>query len=274
MLVNLFDNTFRHDVCSTAGAVPAHFEYVRDRAEFDGTTIFVDGFIAEPLLASSPVKVGWLHEPPCLIPAVYQAATHWAGYFDFIITYDAELLKLPGFKFMPYAGTWITAKNRYMHPKGALVSMLLGSKQATEGHRSRHIWADAVSNLGVDFFGVRGDPVGYGPAAKMGVLGGYMFSIVGECCRVNNLFTEILLDCFALGTIPVFWGCPNIGRFFDARGILSFETPDECVHVVENLSSKQYRAMFPYAIDNLHTMAEYAVAEDWMYEHILKSYQA
>jgi hypothetical protein len=40
-------------------------------------------------------------------------------------------------------------------------------------------------------------------------------------------FTEKLIDCFLMETVPVYWGCPGIGSIFDERGILRFETPDE-----------------------------------------------
>jgi hypothetical protein len=274
MQVNLFDNTFRQSVCSTAGAVPMHIEYVRDQMKHSGVTLFVDGFINASVVdeVESPVKIGWLHEPPCLIPQVYVEAGHTAHRFDAVLTYHPDLLALSGFRFMPYAGVWIPESEWGMQPKTHLVSMLVGDKWATEGHRIRHTLADAVAGLGVDFYGVRGVSVDYGWQTKLKVLGPYAFSIVGETCRIDNLFTEILLDCFAVGTIPIFWGCPNIGDYFDARGILNFETPAECAEIVAGLSWERYTELLPYAQENLRCVAPYAVAENWLYEHILRAY--
>lgn len=275
MTVNLFDNTFRQSDCSTAGAVPEHMRYVRDRHLFDGVTLFTDGFTAWPIADSvhSRVKLGWLHEPPCLIPDVYADAVGNAPRFDAVLTYHPELLGRPGFQFMPYAGVWIEREHWGMREKSRPCSMLIGSKSATEGHRLRPLVADAVADLGVDFFGVRGYHVDYGPAAKRAVLGDYAFSIVGEACRIDNLFTEILLDCFAVGTIPIFWGCPNIGDFFDSRGVLSFETPAQCAAIVRGLSMDLYESLAPYAAENLRQVADFAVAENWLYDHILRAYE-
>lgn len=274
MIVNLFDNTFAHDTCSTAWKAPARVEYVRGHTSFDGVTLFTDGYLTrpEPRMVYSRVKLGWLHEPPCLIPSVYADAAQVGGHFDQVLTYDAELLKRPGFTFMPYGGVWIDRDDWGLHAKSSVCSMLVGAKKATYGHRIRHDVARAVDGLGVDFFGVRGQPTNYSITTKQRVLSGYAFSIVGEACRTRNLFTEILLDCFALGTIPVFWGCPNVGEFFEARGVLSFETPAQAADIARELSMGLYQQLLPYAKDNLAAAADYAVAEDWMYEHILKAY--
>lgn len=274
MIVNLFDNTFRHDVCSTGWAVPAHITYVRDQVQHPGVTLFVDGFINRPEVdqVECPIKIGWLHEPQCLYPQVYADAVRQAHKFDFVLTYHTQLLELPGFRFMPYAGVWIPRYQWGLSPKSRLCSMLYGAKQATDGHRLRHAIAPAVADLGVDFFGARGEPVNYGPETKRRVLLPYAFSIVGETCRQPNLFTEILLDCFAVGTIPVFWGCPNVGDFFDARGVLSFETVDECRALVAGLTYELYESLLPYALENLRRVADYAVAEDWLYRNVLRAY--
>lgn len=276
MTCNLFDNTFRHDVGSTLGKPPRQVRYLRDQKQFDGPTLFVDGFAIWPDEVECPVKLGWLHEPPCLIPTVYYDIRHNNGRFDKVLTYSAELLGQAGanYTFMPYGGVWIPESEWGLHyPKTHLCSMLIGSKMATEGHRIRHEIADAVAGRGVNFYGVKGIAVDYGGNAKLQVLRNHAFSIVGEACRCDNLFTEILLDCFAVGTVPVFWGCPNVGDYFDPEGILSFETPAECVDIVRSLSTGLYEAMRPAIEHNFEAMKPYAIADDWMYEHILRAYE-
>lgn len=274
MLVNLFDNTFRHDVCSTAFAVPAQLEYVRDRTVFDGVTLFTDGYTDRPEADQvlSRVKLGWLHEPPELIADLYARAAQNAGRFDGVLTYDAELLKLPGFHFMPYAGVWVDRRHWGIARKTALCSQLVGAKISTSGHRMRH--AIAALGLPVQQFGVYGLDVDYSAETKRRVNQAYYFTIVTETCRVDNLFTEWLLDCFALGTVPIFWGCPNVGDFFNPAGILSFETTEQCAEIVGGLSAGLWHSLLPAIRDNLQRAQQYAVAEDWMYQHVLKAYDA
>lgn len=273
MLVNLFDATFGHDICSTAWKTPQHVQYVRGREHFDGVTLFTDGFVVDGTAAAvqSSVKLGWLHEPPDLIPGVYRRAAQVADDFDRILTYHPALLDLAGFEFTPYAGVWLEREHWGLHPKSGLCSLLIGHKDATSGHRLRRACADALVGQ-VDFYGARGLPTDYSMATKLRVNAPYAFSVVTETQRLDNLFTEWLLDCFAVGTIPVYAGAPNVGRYFNAAGVLSFETAAECVEIVRGLSWELYEALLPAAADNLARVEEYAVAEDWMYTHVLQGY--
>ena len=58
-----------------------------------------------------------------------------------------------------------------------------------------------------------------------------MFSIAIENASCKTYFTEKLLDCFATGTIPVYYGAPNIGDYFNKNGIIDlseeFDVSDE-----------------------------------------------
>lgn len=274
MICNLYDATFGHDVCSTAWKTPAQVRYVRNQPRFDGVTLFTDGFVVngQAEKVESRVKLGWLHEPPELIPSVYQDAVQAADQFDRVLTYHPALLGLDRFTFMPYAGVWIERADWGLPDKTKLVSMLLGNKFTTSGHVMRHRIAVALEGLPVDFYGVRGAPTDYSIRTKLRVLRPYAFSIVGEAQRLDNLFTEWLLDCFAVGTVPVFWGCPNVGDFFNPAGILSFETPQACAQIVAGLSLELYQSMLPAVADNLRRVEPYAVAEDWLYANVLKAY--
>jgi len=267
--VNLFDNTFRHDVCSTAGKVPRYFSYVRDQMDFDGITLFVDGYVNRPEARQvrSRYKVGWLHEPPCLHPEDYEGNP--TDVFDFILTYYAPLLERPGYRFAPYGGVWLPRVEWGLRPKTKLCSFLIGTKTATEGHRLRQEVAGVLGDS-VDYFGARGTPTEYGWRCKRDVLADYAFSIIIETCKLDGEFTEILLDALAVGTVPIFWGADDIGKFFDTRGMLRFDKADEAPAIVKALDFKLYRSLLPYAAANLRTVSEYEVTEDWLYTHVLK----
>lgn len=280
MLVNLFDFNFRQSICSVAYQTPQHIQYVRDQHDFDGVTLFTDGYINDGSAdkVRSRYKIAWLREPYCLHPDIYEAALTNAHKFDLVLTYYQPFIDLGShFRLCPYGGTWIDRRDWGIKPKTKLCSMLIGSKMSTRGHQIRHEIADMIEREGypVDFYGVRGEPVGYGQDTKLKVLGDYCFSIVTETCREDNLFTEWLLDCFAVGTIPIFWGCPNVGRFF-CDDILAFKTPDqfrENMSYIQKfglpyLSSRLITGMF----HNLYKMQKYAITEDWLYTNVLKDF--
>lgn len=269
MLVNLFDDTFRHDTCSVAWKTPEHIEYVRDKMEFDGVTLFTDGYVNKLELieqVETDIKIGWLREPKCLHPENYEGES----ILDFIVlTYDSELIR-EGCTFCPYGGIWIEQKDWQIRPKNRFLSMLYGSKTATEGHQLRHEIGENLSPHLIQYFGYQGIPTDYSVQTKMRVLDDYLFSIVIETCREDNLFTEILLDCFVLGTGPIFWGAPNIGDFFNTDGILSFETIDELEGIVRTLNRPLYDSMLEAIEENFYLAQEYAITEDWIYLNVLK----
>lgn len=65
----------------------------------------------------------------------------------------------------------------------------------------------------------------------------YMFSIIIENNSVDNYFTEKLLNCFAVGTVPIYLGCPNIGEFFNRNGIIEVSRKTNFKKLVHNLCS-------------------------------------
>lgn len=266
---NIWDATFRHEGHSVLGKTPERIRYYWGATSWNGTTLFVDGCASPGTVrqVQSNRKVGWLHEPPCLHPQDYENVD-WDG-LDMVLTYHEPLLSHPKAQFVPYGGVWIPRADWGMHPKTKLCSMLIGTKTATEGHRIRHAIARELRGLDVDFYGAgAGVDVGYGPQAKLRVLKDYAFSIVTETCWEENLFTEWLCDCLAVGTVPVLWGCPNVGDFFDAAGILRFETPGGARMIARGLTLGLYEAMRPYAECNLGTVRRYEITDDLVAEAI------
>lgn len=276
MIVNLFDSNFGAWPISTAFQESEYIEYEHGLLKFDGVTLFTDEWINHPIVdqVESEYKIGWLREPYCLHPETYEKAFLNLPKFRFILTYYQPYLNFSSknFRFIPYAGTWIARRDWSIKPKTKLCSMLIGTKMSTDGHRIRHDIADMIELEGynVDFYGVRGEPVSYGQEAKYKVLADYCFSIVTETCREDNLFTEWLLDCLALGTIPIFWGAPNIHQFFEAQGILQFDTVDRLEKALTRLSTALWAEKLSAVYTNLLRMQHCAVTEDWLYWNVLK----
>lgn len=84
-----------------------------------------------------------------------------------------------------------------------------------------------------------------------------MFSIAVESSYENNYFTEKLIDCLLTKTVPVYLGCPNIGDFFDTRGIIMFETYEEFLEKVNSINEKTYQKMKKYVDINYEKAKEY-----------------
>jgi len=77
-----------------------------------------------------------------------------------------------------------------------------------------------------------------------------MFSICPENHSEINYFTEKLIDAIWTRTVPIYWGCPNIGDYFDERGIIKFHTISELIDICNKLTPDTYNNMLPYIEEN------------------------
>ena len=67
-----------------------------------------------------------------------------------------------------------------------------------------------------------------------------MFHVAVENSRNINYYTDKIVDCFATKTIPIYWGAPNIGEFWNQDGIITFENENELVSILNNLTEDDY----------------------------------
>ena len=61
-----------------------------------------------------------------------------------------------------------------------------------------------------------------------------------ENSRQKNYFTEKVIDCFASKTVPIYYGCPNIGDWFNMDGMITFNDLDELELIIRKLDSDAY----------------------------------
>ncbi|QPN64938.1 hypothetical protein H8F25_06155 [Synechococcus sp. CBW1004] len=98
----------------------------------------------------------------------------------------------------------------------------------------------------VDLFGRSTNPI----ANKQDALIPYAFSIAMENTSSPLYFTEKLIDCILAGAIPIYHGTREVEQYFDARGIIFFDTIDELLAVLSTISLEKYRNMRKYALAN------------------------
>ena len=55
----------------------------------------------------------------------------------------------------------------------------------------------------------------------------------------------------AVGTIPIYWGAEDIGSYFDERGIIKFNSIEELVPIINNLSEQLYNSKLEYIHNNI-----------------------
>ena len=257
------------------------------KTRWPGVTYFTDKTTHFAPYISSKVKIAIIFESSEVRSLIYdktptgekiggnQMVTDHEEHFDLIFTYDNELLKGNPYKyklFTPFIST-IEHKSHKMHEKSKLVSMFVSGKKDLNGHKLRHIVAkNLIPKTGLsDKIEIFGSGVDNPIKLKSDGCNDFMFQIAIENGRLKNYFTDKILDCFITGTIPIYWGCPNIGDFFDERGIITFNTPDELKEILESLTKEKYSSMLEYAKINFEkTRDNHTNSDDALYKKIIE----
>ena len=163
---------------------------------------------------SRDVKVLIQIEPPSIVDLVGNIIKY-SDNFDMILSWHPQILKeCKNSILFPFGSCWIDEHDRGVNSKNKLISIIASNKRQTLGHRIRHEVIKSTPTS-IDVYGY-----GYTPIEnKQIALKDYMFSLVIENDRTDNWFTEKLIDCMVSGTVPIYWGCGNVGEFFNKRGM-------------------------------------------------------
>ena len=83
------------------------------------------------------------------------------------------------------------------------------------------------------------------------------YHIAIENTMMRNMFSEKLIDCFQTKTIPIYYGCPNIGDYFNSDGILSVESVDDIINICNGLIPEIYKDKLEAIEDNYQRSMDY-----------------
>jgi hypothetical protein len=86
--------------------------------------------------------------------------------------------------------------------------------------------------------------------SKLAALAEYRFSVAMENAARDYYFSEKLVDCLLLETVPIYYGCPQIGEMLDPQGILAFSNLDELHDILDRVSPQLYSQMKSSLISN------------------------
>jgi hypothetical protein len=86
--------------------------------------------------------------------------------------------------------------------------------------------------------------------SKRELLDEYQFHITPQNASHDNWFDDKIIDALMAKTIPLYWGCPNIGEYFNMDGILHFKTYEELLSMLKKLTPNYYEEHFDAVQDN------------------------
>ena len=235
-IIGLEHNSISPDITGVENQYSINLHLERGINEY--LTVYVDESMRKVNLNNSKYNIGFFVEPITVSPHLYEWVKNHYEDFDMIITHHKPLLKIsPKFKYYP---VWprIKMDRQYwnLYEKPLNISAIFSNKQLTEAQKFRHVIAKYFKDK-IDLYGT-----GYQFIEdKIHGTGNYKYQVV-----VENIFSgytsEKANDCFACGTIPIYYGDEksNINDYYNKEGFILFKTLDELEHIINNVATEEY----------------------------------
>jgi len=141
-------------------------------------------------------------------------------------------------------------KNKFRKTKkiSCIISNGNGGGSDNQLYRERTNLVNKIieSDLPIDIFGrgwiTDGNRIKGSLDKKIDALMNYQFSIGIENSSQKNYISEKFFDPLLVGTVPVYYGCPNIEDVYNKDSFihLDFLNPDKCLQQIENIISLNY----------------------------------
>jgi hypothetical protein len=119
--------------------------------------------------------------------------------------------------------------------KDRIISVISSTKDFSAGHRQRIKFVKKLK----DHFGDHIDAFGHGTREiedKWDALARYKYHVALENSTVEDYWTEKLGDAYLAGCYPIYYGCPNIEKYFDtsALTVIDITNPKEAIRIIES----------------------------------------
>lgn len=255
--IKIFDHNFLHTE-GISDVEPSFFQWYRGIENPDNTAWFSETHLGLARSIDVKRKIAILVEPPSVSPRAYHEIKEIENEFDYILTHQLDLEDDEKYLWYPFGGCWIPRVESKIYSKSETVSIIASNKNYTEGHQLRQRFLREYGKE-VAVFGRGINPI----ESKVSGLGPYRFSIVIE--NDKSFFTEKLIDCFACGTIPIYWGTDYL-PYINQDGMILFNDISEIPDILESLTIELYIEKLDAIQRNLEIVNTYRICEDWIWK--------
>ncbi len=119
--------------------------------------------------------------------------------------------------------------------KDRTISVISSSKDFSAGHRQRIKFANKLK----DHFGDQIDAFGHGNREiedKWDALARYKYHVALENGAVEDYWTEKLGDAYLAGCYPIYYGCPNIEKYYNTSALTTIDIadPEGSIRIIES----------------------------------------
>ena len=263
---------FQHDECSSALNTNKYVDWKKDNSA--DVSCHIDYGLLDKV-DNTKKNYGWICESSAIVPSVIKEVVKnkqiYKKKFKYIFTCDSRVVNVDRqfFKFtMPSALPWI--QNRQIYKKTKLVSFIGSNKKMCKGHlyRQKMIekYKDKVDHYGRGFKDKELPWMIEKESGKILGLKDYMFSFAMENTNHEYAFCEKTTDCFATGTIPIYWGGKGIKDFFDPRGMIFLDD----LNCISELSEDLYNSKMKHIESNFEKLNDLLSSEDYFVKNYIR----
>ena len=217
----------------------------------------------------NPYNIILIHEPNEFF-GLQSWVKNNSNLFSIVLTWNEEILTSCSNAVLftcNYQQDSIEYYNKFKNKnKNFEVSFLSGTKNLVEGHKLRQEvykledqikipkkWYYVLDDFSWDDYNkggigrsISGTGATFNNIPKRICYNESMLHVAIENTKHNNWYTEKIGEAFCTKTVPIYWGCPNIGEFYDERGIIRFDSLEELSYIINNLTEDDYIKMKPY----------------------------
>jgi len=227
-------------------------------------SLFYDYQPNQTELQLSPINIFIANEPNEYFGNHTFAVKNYEA-FSFILTWSNLILNnTPNSILSLYGESWWRDESYDYIPidKEFKVSFLRGNLLKLQGHVYRFELFDRQNEIKTpiqfwDSIGQRGGDFKEWRADKVNSFRPYQYAMCIENTSRENYFSEKITDCILNKTIPIYYGCSNIGDFYNKEGILQVKNADEMVKVINELTPEYYDSLSDIIEENYQRALKY-----------------
>lgn len=269
------DYSVKNDTDFRYGKRLKYFEYNWQQPEKEKIVVFSDYTIPQIVLPKFDkvlYKIAWMMEGPGVYASYggHIAVKKWIlenlDKITVVATCDDSLIEMypDKFIFVPFGGVIVLPHETKLYPKTKLCSMTSGWLFGVRNDIYSYYKDTGI----IDFLGrAFGKP--YNSTAEG--FADYMYHVSISSCCDNRYFSSNITDAFACGTVPVWWGCPKIGEFFNTDGIMIVNSIKEIHDVVNRMSVEDYESRRDAIAENFQLVEKYRTPDNNLWENVLSS---
>jgi len=176
---------------------------------------------------------------------IHKKHLYLARYFQFrfyrILTKNSDLIRrCSKAHFFFYGASQIEDASKVDTSKTNGCSLIASGRNQLQGHQLRHQIVNEAKKRDLDVAVMGRGYQSFGP--KEDGLASYLYSVVIENSIETSYFTEKIVDACLCRTVPIYWGAPDIGDYFDVEGILVCQSAQDILAAIESISANDYES--------------------------------